>query len=55
MNRRQFLHRSVAAGAMLATPGSRILGANNDVRLGVIGVGSSVKIGGMGKNEIRRI
>jgi hypothetical protein len=53
LNRRQFLRGSLAAGAVLATPVSRILGANSDVRLGVIGVGSSVKIGGMGKNEIR--
>jgi hypothetical protein len=53
LNRRQFLGGSLAAGAALALPSARILGANNDVRLGVIGVGSSVKIGGMGKNEIR--
>jgi len=52
LNRRQFLHRSLAAGALLAMPSSRILGANNDIRLGVIGVGSRVKIGGMGRNEI---
>jgi predicted dehydrogenase len=42
----------LAAGAVLAMPSSRILGANNDIRLGVIGVGSRVKIGGMGRNEI---
>jgi predicted dehydrogenase len=53
LNRRQFLGGSLAAGAALALPSARILGANNDIRLGVIGVGSTVKIGGMGKNEIR--
>lgn len=53
MNRRDFLKTSLAAGAALATPFSRVLGANDAIRLGVIGVGSSVKIGGMGKNEIR--
>jgi predicted dehydrogenase len=52
MNRRDFLKTSLAAGATLATPFSRVLGANDAIRLGVIGVGSSVKIGGMGKKEI---
>ena len=52
LNRRQFLRGSLVAGAALAVPPSRVLGANNDVRLGVIGVGSHVKIGGMGRNEI---
>ena len=53
MNRRQFLSGSLATGAALATPFSKTLGANDVIRLGVIGVGSSVKIGGMGKKEIR--
>jgi predicted dehydrogenase len=52
MNRRDFLRTSLAAGATLVTPFSRVLGANDDIRLGVIGVGSRVKIGGMGRNEI---
>ena len=52
LNRRQFIRSSLAAGAALAVPSARILGANNDIRLGVIGVGSRVKIGGMGRNEI---
>ena len=52
LNRRQFIHSSLAAGAVLASPLSRVLGANDAIRLGVIGVGSSVKIGGMGKKEI---
>jgi len=53
MNRRDFLKTSLAAGAAVASPFSKVLGANDAIRLGVIGVGSSVKIGGMGKNEIR--
>jgi len=53
MNRRDFLKASLATGAMMAAPFSKVLGANDAIRLGVIGVGSSVKIGGMGKNEIR--
>ena len=52
MNRRDFLKTSLAAGTIMATPFSKVLGANDAIRLGVIGVGSSVKIGGMGKNEI---
>jgi hypothetical protein len=32
---------------------SRVLGANNDIRLGVIGVGSTVKGGGRGKMDAR--
>ena len=53
MHRRDFLKTSVATGLMLATPFAKVRGANDAIRLGVIGVGSSVKIGGMGKNEIR--
>jgi hypothetical protein len=52
LNRRRFIRSSVAVGAALALPTSRVLGANDAIRLGVIGVGSSVKIGGMGKKEI---
>jgi predicted dehydrogenase len=53
LNRRQFLGGSLAAGAAIATPFAKVLGANDTIGLGVIGVGSNVKIGGMGKNEIR--
>jgi predicted dehydrogenase len=53
MKRRDFLKTSLAAGVALATPFAKVRGANDAIRLGVIGVGSSVKIGGMGKNEIR--
>jgi len=50
--RRQFIRTSLATGAVLATPFAKVRGANDVIRLGVIGVGSSVKIGGMGKKEI---
>jgi predicted dehydrogenase len=53
LNRRAFLRHSLAATAAVAMPFSKALGANDAIRLGVIGVGSNVKIGGMGKNEIR--
>jgi predicted dehydrogenase len=57
-SRRSFLKCSAAAaacaGAQLCTaPWSRAAGANDDVRLAVIGVGSRTKIGGQGRNEIR--
>ena len=47
--RRQFVKAAALAGA---APYARILGANNDIRLAIVGVGSSVKIGGKGKQEI---
>ena len=53
MNRREFLKASVAIGSALSLPGSRVLGANNDIRIGVIGIGSFVKIGGKGRGDIR--
>ena len=42
LNRRDFMKSSMAAGAtmMLAAPFSRARGANNDIRLAVVGVGS---------------
>ena len=58
-SRRSFLQRSAAVAAAWvgahvgATPWSRAAGANDDVRLAVVGVGSRTKIGGMGRNEIR--
>ncbi len=41
LTRRDFIRTSMAVGAGLAmaTPASRVLGANNDIRLGIIGVG----------------
>jgi predicted dehydrogenase len=57
--RRSFLKRSAAASAAFVgttlgcSPWLRAAGANDDVRLAVVGVGSRTKIGGMGRNEIR--
>lgn len=61
MSRRAFMKRStgvgaaaaVAAGSVSVAPWSRALGANEDVRLAVVGIGSTVKIGGKGKQDIR--
>jgi len=61
LSRRAFLRDSTAAGASLACLGSalslsplaRAQGANGDIRLAVVGVGSSIKIGGKGKADIR--
>lgn len=53
MKRRDFLKKSVLTGAAISLPGSRVLGANEDIRLGVIGIGSSIKIGGKGKSDIK--
>ncbi len=47
ISRRNFL----AASGL--TPLSRVLGANSDIRLAVVGVGSSIKIGGKGKQDAR--
>ncbi len=57
--RRYFLKHSAAASAALVgphlgfSPWLRAAGANDAVRLAVVGVGSRTKIGGMGRNEIR--
>jgi len=42
LTRRDFIRSSMAVGAGLAmaSPASRVLGANDDIRLGIIGVGS---------------
>ncbi|MHC4324218.1 MAG: Gfo/Idh/MocA family oxidoreductase [Planctomycetota bacterium] len=53
MKRRDFLKASIAVGSGLFLPGSRALGANDDIRIGVIGIGSFVKIGGKGRADIR--
>ena len=57
-NRRVFLGRTVAGGfAARAIAGGRlsggVLGANDDVRLAVVGLGSKIKNGGRGKADIR--
>ena len=53
MRRRDFLKASIVIGSGLSFSGSRVLGANNDIRIGVIGIGSFVKIGGKGRGDIR--
>ena len=53
MKRRQFLTGALAAGAALSLAPGRVLGANDEIRLGVIGIGSFVKIGGKGRGDIR--
>lgn len=53
MKRRTFLESSLAFGAALSLSGSRVLGANNDIRMGIIGLGSFVKIGGKGRKDAK--
>ncbi len=53
ISRRRFIANSLYAGAAVMLPHSRALGANNDIRIGVIGIGSFVKIGGKGRGDIR--
>jgi hypothetical protein len=59
-SRRTFIKGSAAAAAagVVASPWlqpyARALGANNDIRIGVVGIGSNVKIGGKGKQDIRK-
>ena len=53
MKRREFLKASLAAGSALSLSPGRILGANDDIRIGVIGIGSFIKIGGKGRADIR--
>ena len=54
MKRRNFIRNTAIAGVAIASPlkGS-ILGANDQINLGVIGLGSKVKIGGKGKSDLR--
>ncbi|MCL2744929.1 MAG: Gfo/Idh/MocA family oxidoreductase, partial [Planctomycetaceae bacterium] len=52
-NRRQFLKTTVAAAASLpAFSYLRAQGSNDAVRLAIVGMGSKVKIGGMGRNDM---
>lgn len=55
IKRRDFLKGSVTAGVGLFTPFSRVRGANDDIRVAMVGVGSNVKVGGIGKQMIRSI
>ena len=55
------MKNSLYAGAALAVPSGRVpsaalgasLGANNDIRIAVVGLGSFVKIGGKGRGDLR--
>ena len=53
IKRRDFIKNSLATGIALTTPFSKVLGANDDIHMAIVGVGSNVKIGGKGKGEIR--
>ncbi|MHC4460223.1 MAG: Gfo/Idh/MocA family oxidoreductase [Planctomycetota bacterium] len=55
IKRRDFLKGSLAVGVGVFTPFSRVLGANDDIHVAMVGVGSSVKVGGIGKQMIRSI
>ena len=49
VTRRRFIQLTGLSGL---APFSRVLGANSDARLAIVGVGSRVKAGGMGRHEI---
>jgi predicted dehydrogenase len=51
MKRRTFLRSVLACGATLSLS-SRVLGANEDIRVGALGMGSFVKIGGRGRRDV---
>ncbi|NQU23758.1 MAG: Gfo/Idh/MocA family oxidoreductase [Candidatus Nealsonbacteria bacterium] len=53
MKRRTFLKTTLAVGTTLSLGCSRVLGANDDVRVATIGIGSFVKIGGKGRGDVR--
>ncbi len=53
VSRREFIRGSLCAGAAAVMPRSRVLGANNDIRIAVVGLGSFVKIGGKGRQDLR--
>ena len=54
MKRRNFIKSTAVAGIALSFPYSgKCLGANEQINLGVIGLGSTVKIGGKGKMDLR--
>jgi predicted dehydrogenase len=48
ITRRDFIKGSIATGAVLLTPYSHVLGANDDIRMAVIGMGSN------GQGHVRR-
>ncbi len=52
--RRQFLKQSFACTAGLTMmPFSRVRGANDDIRVAMVGLGSHVKIGGKGRQDLK--
>ena len=56
MKRKEFIKTGIVVGTGLTLPlrsYSNILGANDQIRVGIVGVGSNIKIGGKGKGEIR--
>ena len=56
MKRRDFLSTAAAAGMATGLPLASyqsVLGKNNELRIGVIGMGSKIKIGGKGKADLR--
>jgi predicted dehydrogenase len=56
-SRRAFIKGTAAAGVATGfgwLPFARAVGANSAIRIGVVGVGSNVKIGGKGKADIRK-
>jgi len=56
MKRRNFVKAGIIAGGGMTLPlasYANVLGANDQIRIGIIGIGSNVKIGGKGKGEIR--
>ena len=54
MERRNFIKNSSMAGIAFSVPfGGNWLGSNDRINLGVIGLGSTVKIGGKGKMDLR--
>ena len=53
LNRRNFLKTAVTTTALLSAPSYlRAQGSSDAIRLGIIGMGSKVKIGGMGRNDM---
>ena len=53
LKRRTFLQGALGAGVAVSLASTRALGAHDDVRLGAIGMGSFVKIGGKGRGDVR--
>jgi predicted dehydrogenase len=56
MKRKEFIKTSMLASAGFTLPirsYSNVKGANDQIRVGIVGVGSNIKIGGKGKQEIR--